>query len=552
MTSSHNSGCSTRDDAGVGTAGAAANGRTTIRVGAAGIEIEDVIRLARGVAQAELSSDPEYRGRLRASVKLVEAHQQSGNEIYGVTTGVGASVVNQVPGPLRDAMPLNLLRFHGVGTGRMLDEEEAAAVVAARLASLARGHSGVREGLLERLCDLLNRRLLPRIPSEGSVGASGDLTPLSYVASTLVGEREVTFEGDVMDAARALKRAGLAPLVLRPKESLAVMNGTSMMTGLACLALGRAEAVARWAAGITAITSEVTHGNPEHFDDRIFALKPHPGSRAAAGWIRAHLKSGPSGTPARLQDRYSVRCAPHVIGVLLDALAFSRDMLTVELNGVNDNPIVDPEAGVILHGGNFYGGHVCFVMDGIKTAVASVADLLDRQLALLCVAETSGGLPDNLVAVSHDERSIHHGFKAMQITASALAAEAQKLTMPASAFSRSTESHNQDKVSMGTIAARDCLRVLELTEQIAAIVLLADCQAVDLRGIDAVGACTRAVHERVRAAVPTVDADRRQDFDIEAVLQMHRSDALPFVAGEFAVGRGSAPATSGSATPPQA
>jgi histidine ammonia-lyase len=213
-----------------------------------------------------------------------------------------------------------------------------------------------------------------------------------------------------------------------------------------------------------------------------------------------------------------------VIGVLVDALGESRRILEIEINGVDDNPLVDPDTGDVLHGGNFYGGHVGFAMDSLKSAVASVADLLDRQLTLLCVPQTSDGLPANLVDA---ENVSHHGFKALQITASALTAEAQKLTMPAAAFSRSTESHNQDKVSMGTIAARDCRRIVELSETVAAIVLLAACQALDLR--DGGSGLPRliALRDAVRKSVPRLTRDRRQDRDIERVLAMLRADALP-------------------------
>jgi histidine ammonia-lyase len=345
----------------------------------------------------------------------------------------------------------------------------------------------------------------------------------------LVGEREVTLEGEVVSAAEAHAALGLEPLTLQPKESLAVMNGTSVMTGLACLAFERARALAALASSITAMTSQALHGNPEHFDDRIFALKPHPGQRACAAFIHDHLADRPERKVARLQDRYSVRCAPHVIGVLVDALAPGRVTLEIELNSVNDNPIIDVAGGEVLHGGNFYGGHVCFVMDGLKNAIANVADLLDRQLALLCCPDTSDGLPENLIAGRGPERLAHHGFKAVQISASALTAEALKLTMPASVFSRSTESHNQDKVSMGTIAARDCLRVLELVESVAAMVLLADCQAVDLRGAGSFSSRTRRLYAFIRRGVPKVEIDRRQDLDIQHVLDLQRAGKLPGV-----------------------
>ncbi|HTA20699.1 MAG TPA: aromatic amino acid ammonia-lyase [Polyangia bacterium] len=499
--------------------------------GPAPISIDDVSAIAAGAAAVALSTDAPFRARIDASRASLERQLAAGRTIYGVTTGVGESCETVVPLPRTGEVSANLLRFHGCGTGAPLTDEESAAVVAARLASLCRGHSGVRAVVLERLADLLRHRILPRIPSEGSVGASGDLTPLSYVAAVLTGEREVSLRGEVIPARAALERCGLAPIELRPKEALSLMNGTSMMTGLACVAFGRARALARLAASLSAMASDVLRGNASHFDARIFALKPHPGQAACAAWMRAHL--GDVTRPGtRVQDRYSLRCAPHVIGVLLDALAMFRPMLETELNSVNDNPIVDAERDEILHGGNFYGGHVAFAMDGLKAAVANVADLLDRQLVMLCNPATNAGLPADLVAP--EAGPTHHGFKAMQIGASALTAEALKLTMPASVFSRSTESHNQDKVSMGSIAARDCQRVLELTETVAAVELLALCQAVDLRGPAECTPGSRALHAAVRRLVPRNDADRRQDVDIAKVLETHRAGALPVGAADFA------------------
>jgi histidine ammonia-lyase len=494
------------------------------KLGRSPLTIEDVVALASGEGRVALDPDPDLRRRLARSQQIV-AEAQKRDPVYGVTTGVGASAENVIPESLRHELPHHLMRFHGCGTGRILAETEAAAVLVVRLATLTRGYSGVRIELLERLCELLNRRLLPRIPEEGSVGASGDLTPLSYLAALVCGEREASLGGRVLPAHEALAECGMEPLVLAPKESLSMMNGTSVMTALACLAHARAERFARLASVITAIIVDVTHGNRGHFDPRIFELKPHPGQRLAAAWIREALETdGEPRAPARLQDRYSLRCAPHVIGVLLDALAQGRTVLEIEVNGIDDNPLIDPDRGDVLHGGNFYGGHVAFVMDGLKMAVASVADLLDRQLVLLCVPETSDGLPANLVASGS---VVHHGFKAMQISASALTAEALKNTLPAAAFSRSTESHNQDKVSMGTIAARDCRRVLDLSENVAAIGLLAACQGLDLRGGGGASRA-RAVRDAVRKEVPMLVEDRRQDGDIARVLDLLREGALPF------------------------
>ena len=503
---------------------------TVVRFGRDTLDTDTVLALARGELGATLDDDPEYRAMLARGVQALDQKLRASAAIYGVTTGFGDSCDTAVPVGLSDVLLQNLVRFHGCGTGARLSEAESAAVVAVRLASLARGYSGVRVLVLEALCALLNQRVLPCIPAEGSVGASGDLTPLSYVAALLMGEREAWYEGRVVPAREALAHAGLRPLALLPKESLAIMNGTSVMTALACFSERAALRLARCSAALSAMTSDVICGVAGHFDDRIFAAKPHPGQRTAARWIREDLEYVPGRERAagRLQDRYSVRCAPHVIGVLLDAAPLFRSILEVEINSVNDNPIVDPETGDVLSGGNFYGGHVCFVMDALKNAVANLADLMDRQLVLLCNPATSAGLPTNLVAVQGPERVANFGFKAMQITTSALTAEALKLTVPASIFSRSTENHNQDKVSMGTIAARDALRVVELVETVAAIHLLALCQAADLRGLSNCHRRTRALHAAVRERVPMNTADRRMDVDVTEVLALHRRGALPY------------------------
>jgi histidine ammonia-lyase len=494
-------------------------------VGDQPLTIPALVGLATGELRPALGA--EARDRMKRSADLVATLHDRGEDIYGVTTSVGGSVGTSVPPSHSANLSLNVLRMHGVGSGRILDDVEAGAVVAARLSSLARGQSGVRPEVADLLIDLLDARALPRIPSEGSVGASGDLTPLSYVAAVLVGEREVSFRGEEIDARSALRAIGRAPLKLRPKEGLALMNGTSVSTALACLSWHRARRLARLAASLTAMTSVAIRGNAEHFDDRLQAAKPHPGQRRVAHWIREDMAGGTPSveTPARLQDRYSVRCAPHVIGVLEDALDWTRATLETELNGVSDNPIVDLESGNILHGGNFYGGHVGFACDALKLAVANVACLLDRQIMLLCNPAENAGLPADLVGVAEPVACAHNGFKAASIAASSLAAEALKQTMPASAFSRSTELHNQDKVPMATIAARDLTRVLELSEQVAAISLLAACQAQDLRGISVTGRIA-GLRQRVRSVVPMLREDRRMDRDLAAVLELLRKDEL--------------------------
>ena len=500
-----------------------AEGGAGVVFGAAPLRIEDVVALARGQASAGLSDAPAFRARITRGAELLDRVLREDGVIYGVTTGYGDSCTTSIPAELVQELPHHLFAYHGCGLGRFLDAEETRAVLAARLASLSCGMSGVSVGLLEGLEALLRHDVLPLIPAEGSVGASGDLTPLSYVAAVLCGERDVLHAGMRKSAAEALADIGLTPLRLRPKEGLAIMNGTAVMTGLACLAWRRADYLSRLATRLTAYNVVASAGNAHHFDAVLFAAKPHPGQSEIARRLREDLHSDrPPRNEQRLQDRYSLRCAPHVIGVLQDALPFLRQWLETELNSANDNPLIDPDHGHILHGGHFYGGHVAFAMDALKAAVANVADLLDRQLALLVDARYSHGLPANLSGSTGVRAPLNHGLKALQISVSAWTAEALKQTMPASVFSRSTECHNQDKVSMGTIAARDCLRVLELTEQVAAAMLVAARQGLALRErlgpLPSLSADAEAMQADLRARIALVDEDRALDRELIALV----------------------------------
>jgi len=446
------------------------------------VSIEDVVDVAQRRAVIGLSDSPAFRDRIARGAELLDRILEEDGVIYGVTTGYGDSCTVDVPANMVWELPVHLTRFHGCGMGQHLSEESGRAVLIARLVSLCRGYSGVSVALLELLATLIEKNIVPLIPEEGSVGASGDLTPLSYVAAVLIGERQVIVEGETRETSEVFREQGLTPHTLRPKEALALMNGTAVMTGLACTAFSRAEYLTRLASRITSFSALALKSNAFHFSKELFDVKPHPGQSQIAYWIRSDLEHEEmQRNPQRLQDRYSIRCAPHVIGVLADALPFFRSQIETELNSSNDNPIIDPDHELVLHGGHFYGGHIAFAMDSMKIAVANIADLLDRQMALLVDTKFNNGLPSNLSGAAPERSMINHGFKAVQIGVSAWTAEALKLTMPASVFSRSTECHNQDKVSMGTISARDCLRILELTEQVAAAVLLASSQALELR-----------------------------------------------------------------------
>ena len=446
------------------------------------------------------------------------------------------------------------MRYHLNGSGAEADPATVRATMLIRANCLARGYSGIRAAVIELLVACMRMDILPVIPERGSVGASGDLVPLCYMTSTLTGVGAVCWRGERMAASRALEACGLAPVVLEAKEALALINGTSFMSAYAALATEEAHRLAVLGDLCTALCVEGLTGNVGHFHPLIHQQKPHPGQIASAERIRRLLqgsrlavdpsqiaRAGPAlgdrgfvELERSVQDRYSVRCAPHVTGVLHDTLDWVRRWVEIEINSTNDNPLFDPASGSVLSGGNFYDGHVGQAMDALKIALASLGDLLDRQMALLVDEKFNAGLTPNLIPRRGDddgEAGLHHGFKGMQIACSALAAEALKTSIPATVFSRSAESHNQDKVSMGTIAARDARSIVELVQNICAIHLLASCQAIDLRGAERLGNGTAAAYSLVRTVAHFLDQDRRLDHDTEAVLGLLRAGAFDSLAG---------------------
>ncbi len=494
------------------------------------LTIEDICQIADKRVSVEVSSQADFVERIDNGAHFIDKLLAEQGYVYGVTTGFGDSGSISIPLHLTGELAKNLYTFHGCGLGGYFDSQQTRAILAARLASLARGFSGVRYCLLQRLARLLNQDVLPLIPQEGSVGASGDLTPLSYLAAVIAGEREVVYQGEKLPTQTVFRKLNIEALSLKPKEGLAIMNGTAAMTGLACLAYQRADYLSKLATRITALMSVALKGNPLHFDEKLFTVKPHAGQNRVAARLRSDLqdKEIQTNDNFRAQDRYSLRCAPHIIGVLEDSLPWLRQFIENELNSANDNPIIDAENQRVLHGGHFYGGHIAFAMDSLKNAVANIGDLLDRQMAQLLDPKFNNGLPANLSGVSGENGLVNHGFKAVQIAVSAWTAEALKLTMPASVFSRSTECHNQDKVSMGTIAARDCLRILELTEQVAAAVLLAAVQGVELRTIGAtLSPALQQTVELTRQHSLFLTVDRALEQELRTLIELIRNHYWP-------------------------
>lgn len=495
----------------------------SVVLGKAPVDLDTLIRVALHGAKVQLPDDSAWRQRLADCERLVAKAVDDGVAIYAVNTGFGSNCGVRISAEPIRALGEGLLRFHGCGAGPALPVAAVRAAMVCRILCLGLGYSGVRAALLQRLVDFLNHQITPVVPAQGSVGASGDLTPMSYVAATLVGQREVFFRGERMPARRALELAGLPPFEFAVKEPIAMLNGTPIMTGVAVLVADQCRRIVAAATRATAMAVHAMAGHEHHLHPALFKAKPFPGQAAVAAELRALLRSQPgvheAEVPESLQDPYSLRCAPHVIGVLVDALGWVERWIEIEAGSATDNPLFDPESGRPLMGGNFYGGHIAFAMDAIKAAVASVVDLCDRQGALLVDPRMNRGLPGQLAPPPAEGAAPRHGFKGMQITLSALTAEALQATMPVASFSRSTESHNQDKVSMGTIAAREALRVCELAGRALAVHLLLAAQACELRGGVSGRPEVAAQVAAIRHFSPAVVDDRPLDTDIEAVYQ---------------------------------
>ncbi len=489
------------------------------------LTIEEVCALAEQSESIQLSDNTDFVKRIDKGAEFIDKLLQEEGCIYGVTTGYGDSCTTSIPLENVADLPKHLYTFHGCGLGKHFDNQQTRAILVVRLNSLAQGFSGVRYQLLQQITLLLQQDILPLIPEEGSVVASGDLTPLSYLAAALAGEREVFYQNKKQLTEEVFSQLNIAPLTLKPKEGLAIMNGTAVMTAVACLAFQRAKYLSQLCTRITSLALVALKGNAYHFDEKLFSVKPHNGQISVAKRIREDLQLATEAprNDSRLQDRYSLRCAPHVIGVMEDTLPWFRQFIENELNSANDNPIIDAEGEHVLHGGHFYGGHIAFAMDSMKIAVANLADLMDRQMAQLMDTKFNHGLPANLSGAKKDQAMLNHGFKAIQIAVSAWTAEALKNTMPASVFSRSTECHNQDKVSMGTIAARDCVRILELTEQVAAATLIAVVQGVELRGQQEIlSPNLQKTIQQVRDEINFLETDRAMEKELRLCIQLIR------------------------------
>ncbi|RXJ57869.1 HAL/PAL/TAL family ammonia-lyase [Candidatus Marinarcus aquaticus] len=484
------------------------------------ITLDEIIQ----ASQVNISTDQVFLDYINKTHDFLMNQIRDGKPIYGITTGYGASGKNYVTFEDSKTLQKNLFRFHGCGIGKNLSHKVCRYAVIMRTISLSKARSGVSVELLHRLEMLVQKDIIPVIPSQGSVGASGDLTPLSYIAAVIAGEREVYYQGEIKPAIEVYESLGITPYEFKPKEALAIMNGTTIMSAIALAAIEEFEVILDSMESYVAGMFEVLLGDDTPVADFVHDSKPFSGQIATAKNIQNKI-AGSKLTHGRddrydkffadndlnIQDNYSMRCAPQVLGVVRDNLDISKKWVETEINSVNDNPLIDGENEKIYTSGNFYGGYVAHAMDTLKICAANLADLLDKEFALLVDHKFNRGLGENL-KLSHEP--FYHGFKAMQISLSSLSADVIKNTTAASIHSRPTESLNQDKVSMGTTAANDFAKMIPELYNMLSIAFIGMAQAVDIRGNDQVSPHLKNIYNATREIVKPLYEDRRMDIDI--------------------------------------
>ena len=476
-----------------------------IRLGVSRLTLDDVVDVARGDERVELPV--EARRRVQASRKVVDDAVRHGRVVYGVTTGFGILKDKLIPADDTRTLQVNLLRSHSSGVGPATPREVVRAMLLLRAHSLAMGVSGVRPELIEMLAAMLERRVTPIVPLQGSVGASGDLAPLAHMASVLVGEGEAWLGDQRMPAGLALRGAGLQPMSLEAKEGLALINGTQFSTAWAALACADAERVWEAAMGAAALSTEVLLGSFQPAREDVQAVRPYRGAQEAARRLREYSRGSALVAShqdcGRVQDAYSLRCVPPVMGASWDAILHVEQQLEVELNSVNDNPLVFPESGETVSAGLFHAQPVALAADYLKIAVAEIASMSERRIDKLLDARTSG-LPEALAGTP----GLESGYMLAQYTAAALVSENKTLAHPASVDSIPTGAGLEDHVSMAPIAARYARQITDHAAKVVALELLCGCRALELRRPLKAGEGTEMLYGAVRRIASAPEGDR--------------------------------------------
>jgi histidine ammonia-lyase len=479
------------------------------------LTLEDVGSVSRGPRPIRLSA--QAARQLKESRAVVELALREDRTVYGVTTGFGDLARISIPPSESQALQENLLTNHAAGVGEALPDEVVRAMLLLRANALAKGHSGVRIELVERLLTWLREDCLPIVPSQGSVGASGDLAPLAHLALPLLGLGEMKLRGVQMPASEAQAAIGLGPIHLQAKEGLALTNGTQLMAGIGTLALLEAELLLETADVVAGLTHQALRGIPDAYAESIVAARPHPGAIATAAHLRkllggSRLTTSPG--QLRMQDAYSIRCIPQVHGAARQVAAHVRGVLEIEINSATDNPLVFPEDGSVVSGGNFHGEPLAVALDYLAIGLSDMASISERRIERM-VNPTLSGLPAFLT----DASGTSSGMMIAQYTAAALVSHNKVLSHPASVDSIPTSANQEDLVSMGSIGALKLRDVLRQSWQVIGIELVVACQALDFTGPQHLSPATRRVHQAVRQNLPHyADTVLSHDLEIGAAL----------------------------------
>ncbi len=481
------------------------------------LTIDDVILVAREFLPVELS--PAGSQQILKSRAWVEKTLQEEKPVYGISTGFGEFSKIFITREKREKLQHNLILSHAACVGEYLPEDVVRAAMLLRANSLAKGYSGIRLSTVEILLEMLNRRVYPAVPSKGSVGASGDLAPLSHVALVMLGEGQAFINGQLVSGREALAAAGLDPVSLGGKEGLALINGTQIMTAVGVLLWHDAASLMKVADIAAAMSLEALRGTRTAFDERIGRVRPHPGQLATADNV-VKLTEGSTIIAShvdcsKVQDAYSLRCVPQVHGASKDAVRRIYEALVVEINAATDNPLIMPDTGEVISGGNFHGQPIALAMDYLKMALAEIGSIAERRINRMLDAHLSE-LPPFLTAYP----GIDSGLMITQYTAAALVSENKVLAHPACVDSIPTSANQEDHVSMGTIAARQAREILENVRYVLAIELLAAVQGIDFLSSLKPGAGTAAAYNCIRRRVPHLEEDRVPAPDINAIYQI--------------------------------
>jgi histidine ammonia-lyase len=489
--------------------------------------LDELGAIARGDARLVFPAEARARvDRARAVIaRLADAGDGAPN-VYGVNTGFGALAETRIPHEMIRTLQRNLVRSHACGVGPLLPTAAVRAMMALRAQTIAIGCSGARAEVVELLLAMLGRGVHPHIPAQGSVGASGDLAPLAHLALVLIGEGEAEYRGRAMPGLQALREASLDPILLEAKEGLALVNGTQLILAVGALAVLEGESLATHADLIGAMSLEALQGTGRPFDDRIAAVRPHPGQAASAANLRAILSGSEIMESHRdckkVQDPYSLRCMPQVHGATRDALAWVRTVLEREIVAATDNPLVFAEQGEVVSGGNFHGQPLAIALDTAAIAIAELANVAERRIEQLVNPAMSSGLPPFLAP----HTGLDSGFMMAQVTAAALVSENKVLCHPASVDSIPSSAGKEDHVSMGSISARKCAQIAQHVRMVLAIEAMVASQGLDFRKPLLGGVGVRAAHARLRESVATLAEDRPLYVDMEACAKLIDARAL--------------------------